>query len=257
MRGRWCGRRRWSPSPCPAPAARRTASSWSCSSRSSRSICQAYRASNSTRSAGAPLASLPPGRLNRPAGARRQALEQLGSVRWPLWTSSSTTGSRVSSPMPPGAAWTKGRACSPGPAARWSDDDGIDHAVFSPSTIACAVGLAAQRRRQLAEGAVVADLDLVEREVGRRGVAGDLAGRAPWRARSPRSPPAVEILATCSAPPVISARRRSRSTMHHLGQRRIAGQAEPGGDLAARSCGRRGEARLRGGATISASKALA
>ena len=47
-------------------------------------------------------------------------------------------------------------------------DDGVDGAVLQALDDGQPVLLGAQRRHQLAEGAVVADRELVQREVGRR-----------------------------------------------------------------------------------------
>ena len=44
--------------------------------------------------------------------------------------------------------------------------------IYERRTTLTAVGLAAQRRRQLGKGAVIADRGLVQREIGRRGIAG-------------------------------------------------------------------------------------
>ena len=73
--------------------------------------------------------------------------------------------------------------------------DRVDRAVAQPLDDGAAVGFAAQRRRQLGEGAVIADRGLVQREIRRGGVAGDRSPAALAR-RIASMPPAVETCAT-------------------------------------------------------------
>ena len=121
--------------------------------------------------------------------------------------------------------------------------DAIDRAVGDRRGDGTAIGFAAQRRRQLGEGAIVADLVLVEREIRRRGVAGDMqAARLGPRDRRDRR--------RGRDMGDVVARTGHRHEMeialdqYDLGRGRNAGQPEPGGELAAVHRAAGGEARL-------------
>ena len=139
-----------------------------------RQCATAARDRRSTRSAAAPTASRPAGRRRISAGALRQCVaappaaadDRCGRAR-------ATAAAASRAPMMPLAAEAKGRRFDSWSCGEWS----LAMASIVPSLEAvddgAAILLAAQRRRQLGEGAVVADRRLVEREIGRRGVAGD------------------------------------------------------------------------------------
>ena len=136
----------------------------------------------------------------------------------------------VCTPITPQAAWANGSRLLSWSCGQWS----LAMTSIVPSRSAVDHGppvlLGAQRRRDLGEGAVALDLELVQREVMRGGVAGHAQAAGLGGADRGSSAPAVETWAKCSRPPVSSSRRRSRSTMIASAAGRDPGEAQPRGE---------------------------
>ena len=118
---------------------------------------------------GRPGARRPASRPRSRAGLSASARQSAGSVRWPPWKSCIAAGSSVSRPTAPGAASSKGRRFSSSSCGVWKEPTTSIRPEASASTSRHAVVLGAQRRAQLEEGPVVADVELVERQVVDRG----------------------------------------------------------------------------------------
>ncbi len=95
----------------------------------------------------------------------------------PPTTSRRLADSMVSRPIAPAAASANGRRLVSTSCGSWSETMTSISPAASASTSAHALVLAAQRRVELEEGAVVADVDLVERQMVDRDAAGDRQAR--------------------------------------------------------------------------------
>ena len=121
--------------------------------------------------------------------------------------------------------------------------DRVDRAVAQTLDDGAPVALAAQRRRQFREGPVIADRGLVQREIGRGGIAGDRQpGRLGLADRVDRR------LGRDMRDVIARAGDRDEAQIaldhDHFGHRRDRRQAEPRRDLALGDLAGGGEARL-------------
>ena len=158
-----------------------------------RSSTKGVSGSKSTRSAGAPGGSRPASRPSSRAGFSASARQSAGSVRWPRVVE--LHRGRQQRLEPDGAArgLLEGQALLLLVLRGVERADDVDQPLGQRLDHRHPVVLGAQRRRELEEGAVVADVELVQRQVVDRGPGGD---REPGRAGAARAPAgcgAVEI----------------------------------------------------------------
>ena len=150
--------------------------------RRSGSTTKGVSRSMSTRSAGAPLARRPlgkPEQARRIRGQRPQQRGKLDARRCDRGGARRRAASRA--PMAPSAASAKGRRLPSASCGIVGRDDHVDIAAGDALDHGAAVVLGAERRPHLEEGAVGADVVLVQREVVDRDAAGDGQAASPWR----------------------------------------------------------------------------
>ena len=128
--------------------------------------------------------------------------------------------------MPPGSAWAKGTRL-----LSWSwrpmvGDDRVDHADPEALDDRLAIGLGAQRRHQLAEGAVVADREIVQREV-RRAVSQLILEAARLGGGDHLTDLAGRDLRQMQAAAGHLDQADIALDHHDFGERRVAGKSEP------------------------------
>ena len=110
--------------------------------------------------------SRPASRPTRWAGpGSRPAIRSTSGAR-PSWYRASRAGNRVSSPIAPGAASSNGRRLSSAGAGAWAETTMSTRPDARASISAWRSSSARKRRLQLAEGAVVADVQFVEASGG-------------------------------------------------------------------------------------------
>ena len=148
----------------PARDARR-ASSWSASADLSSSTFQVWSGSTMAKSAGAPALRLPASRPSSRAGQAVIASMMRENGTLAERVRPKAAENRVSRPMAPNAASEKGRRLVSAFCGSWPETmtSMVPSATAGDQSVA--IVLAAQRRRQLEEGAVGADVVLVEHQM--------------------------------------------------------------------------------------------
>ena len=171
--GRWCGRRRGCARSGPRPAGRRTAVFLDRLLRLASVDLPGASGSNTTRSAGAPFASRPASRPRIRAGA--SVMVRSSRQQADLAVVHQSQAHRQQGLQADDAAGRLGerQALAVLVLRAMVGGDGVDRAVLERLDHGQPVLLGAQRRRQLGEGAVVPDRELVQREIVRGRVAGD------------------------------------------------------------------------------------
>ena len=187
------------------------------------------------RSAGEPGASVPPGRPSTRAGRVESSATSSGSETRPAPTRRSRqSGTAVSSPTMPKAAWSYSTFLSSTVCGAWSVAMQSIVPSRSPSSTAWRSASDAQRRVHLGVRVVGASRPpRRSAEVVRRDLGGDAHARAPWPRRTASTDAARrEVRDVQRGRRSSSASSTSRSTMIVLGRRGRAAQAEPGRDRA-------------------------